>query len=138
MEDKMNKMRAIKILVVFIFLVSAGLSTALEPGAISGKYSWEMDGNSAELVVDLLPDGKIHVKGLSLSGAKQNTDSVAGEFDFSAPIVNGRVEYSEKGGMGMFYKLELMFTGKGLYVKEEGISKRIGMHAKFGGEYSKN
>jgi hypothetical protein len=122
------------IIIAIIFLTSAVWAEGLEQKNISGKYVWETDEDSAELVVELLTNGMVHIRGVSLRNMKQET---AGELDFTAPIENERVEFVEKMGMGMFYRLELTFTEKGLLAKEEGLSGHIGFHAKFSGKYNK-
>ena len=126
------------VLAVCTVLATAGWSAGLEQGDIAGKYIWETDDDRAELEVKLLPEGKIHIHVVSLRGTKQaGGPDTGGELDFTAPMENGRVKFTEKTGGCMYYRFELAFTEKGLSVKEDGFSGKIGMHAKFEGEYGK-
>jgi len=106
-------------------------------GKVSGKYTRETEDESATLEVKLLPDGKVHVRGMSLWGRNRKYGPNIGELDFKASINNGRVEYTEKIGKRQHYKLELIFVEGGLSGKEEGISTNFGLNVTFAGEYKK-
>lgn len=105
---------------------------------VSGKYLRETDNESAELEIRLLHGGKVRVIGTSFYGTKREYGPNIGELDFVSTIKNGHVKYSEKIGKNQYYRLELTFKGKGMSVKEEGISRNFGLNVTFAGEYRKN
>ena len=136
MKNKMNPFHAITVLMVILAFMSGVWGEDQKLGNVSGKYTRETEDESATLEVNLLPDGKVHIRGMVLWGRNRKYGPNIGELDFKSLIKNGRVEYTEKMGT-RHYKLELTFVEGGLSAKEEGISTNFGLNVKFAGEYKK-
>jgi len=137
MRNKINPFYAITPLVVILTFMSGAWAEEQKLGNVSGKYTRETENESATLEVNLLSDGKVRIKGMSLWGRNRKYGPNIGELDFKASIKNGRVEYTEGIGKRQHYKLELTFVEGGLSAKEEGISAHFGLNVKFAGKYKK-
>jgi hypothetical protein len=121
---------------IVVFFVNAGV--AGEPiTSVQGKYELETKDANANLEVNLLFDGRVHVTGLALWGTDRSAGPNIGELDFVAAIKNGLVTYEDKTGEGRPYKLELHFHQKGLTAREENALGYFGMNVTFKGEYRK-
>jgi len=137
MKNKMNPFHAITVLMVILAFMSGVWGEDQKLGNVSGKYTRETEDESATLEVNVLPDGKVHIRGMSLWGTNRKYGPNIGEIDFKASIKNRRVEYTERMGKRQHYKLELTFVEGGLLAKEEGISTNFGLNVTFAGEYKK-
>jgi hypothetical protein len=141
MEKRMKRLSAtvihLSVLIIIISMASGVLAQEPKPKNVSGKYIKKTENESANIEVKLISQNKVHVKGIALWGTNRETGPNIGELDFKAPIKNGRVEYFENKGKKQYYKLELIFTEKGLIAKEEGSSDNFGLNVTFAGEYSK-
>ena len=125
------------VLTVVISMASETLAQEPKTANVTGTYIKKTENESANLEVKLISQNKVHVKGTAFWGTNRDTGPNIGELDFRATMKNGRVEYFEKKGKKQYYKLELIFTPKGITAKEEGVSGNFGMNVTFAGEYKK-
>lgn len=102
MKNKMKPVFTMTALIAVLAFISGVWAGEPKAGNVSGRYTRETDEESARLEVNLLPDGKVHVRGMSLWSTNRKYGPNIGELDFRAPIKNGRVEYSEKTGKGQY------------------------------------
>ena len=112
---------------------------AQQPDNISGRYERENGNESAELTVALLPNGQVHVTGLSLWGTNRKYGPNIGNLDFEADIKDGRVIFFDhvQARTEEVYKLELIFDKDRLTAKEQNASGYFGMNVTFEGAYVK-
>jgi hypothetical protein len=101
------------------------------------RYVREAENEQSELEVELLSDGKVHVKRLSLWGINREYGPHTGELDFVADIRNRRIKFSDDMGQGQKFELKLIFGEKGLTVKEQDCLGYFGLNVSFEGEYRK-
>jgi len=137
MRSKINAFYVITALMVILSFVSGVSAGEQKLRNVSGKYTRETEDESATLEVNVLGDGNLHIKGISLWGTKRKGGPNIGEIDFKASIKKRRVEYTERTGKGLQYKLELTFVEGGLSAKEEGHSGNFGMNVTFAGKYTR-
>jgi len=95
-------------------------------GDISGKYM--TTDRHAELEIEQLPDGNVHVKGFAM------WHDHTGILDFKAPIKNGTVTFTDEYSPGKAYMVELSFHGSGINV-DENIKTLSGIESYYGMGY---
>src|SRR5512145_2877511 len=80
---------------------------------ISGYYVRETENEKANLTVKLLPNGSVHITGMSRWRLKSNYQPTIKRLNFEAPIKDGHVIYSltytDKTWNIKTYKIELTF-----------------------------
>jgi hypothetical protein len=114
---------ALMILLAAFFLAPYALAGSKTGQDISGKYLKETDDERAEIEIKKLPNGRVHVTGISDWGITQKHGP--------------NIRYSEKIGKGQQYRLQLTPTRRGLSAKEEHGEAKFGLNATFEGEYKK-
>jgi uncharacterized protein len=111
--------------------------TTQQPDTLSGRYERETENESAYLIIELLPNNRVHVTGTSFFGTKREYGPNIGELDFEADVKDGQVAFSDHRSVDRVYTLELKFNKNHLTAKEEGLSDMFGMGVSFQGEYVK-
>jgi len=99
---------------------------------ISGHYVWEAGNSTAELDIRATSHDEIEVSGLAFWGTNSPYGPNIGQLDFKASLSNNAVAYVDPNSG---YEMHILFTHKGLSVKEKNIAGQFGMNVSFGGDF---
>lgn len=105
------------------------------PGDVSGHYVREGKNMSAELDVELLPGGRVHVAGLALWGIVTSMGPHTGQLDFEAPLEGSKVVFRRCTQAGKEYKLDITFEENNAIATEQQAAPYFGMNVSFEGDY---